>query len=339
MPATPAPLAQVSQLQGRINRRRLEIALCVLLRRTNSADSAILCRINRLCPLLCCACYSAAFSSGCFLYDLPDPAHYSGGPLESICPAATQPLPQSPIFLRRCFCQAPLQTALLASPSTLPLLCPLSFGLNPVLQQARGWGPVAWAYCMPTRQEKRRARQNRRLDSEERQAASIAPPDAEPQDVTVETQVAPPPPVTSLVEEAAQAICEALSRALLCRRTCDQSQQFGLSASDLWLLTYVRWPGRPPPTTYLRTSRSKREMLHHLEPSAPVSTSTTERSRSPRLAPTPKRRLGASPVAPLAEPSASSGPSGGVPDELAESIEITAGYLILRSRGLGLTRL
>ena len=124
---------------------------------------------------------------------------------------------------------------------------------------------------------------------------------------------------------------------------CDQSQ-LALSAPDLRLLTYVRWPGRPPPTTvylraYLAALRARpdkplktRDAPPAVEPSAPVSTSTTERSRSPRLAPTPKRRLGASPVAPLAEPSASSGPSGGVPDELAESIEITAGDLILRSR-------
>ena len=57
----------------------------------------------------------------------------------------------------------PLTSALSAPPFILPPPCPLSSGLNSVLQQACGWRPVAWAYYMPTRQEKRRARQNQGL--------------------------------------------------------------------------------------------------------------------------------------------------------------------------------
>ena len=80
--------------------------------------------------------------------------------MASTRPTAARPLAQPLNPPGCCSCQAPLWQLdmFIAFPLTLQLLCPLPLGLNSVLHEPRGWGPAAWAYCMPTRQEKRRQR-------------------------------------------------------------------------------------------------------------------------------------------------------------------------------------
>ena len=94
------------------------------------------------------------------------------------------------------------------------------------------------------------------------------------------------------VEDAAKAIREALLADA--HLLCYEPSQHDLTVPDLRRLTYVKWPGKPPPTTvYLKAYLTalgarpdklpqKRDAPPAEVPSAPVSASATDRSRSPR---------------------------------------------------------
>ena len=250
---------------------------------SEDTDHTVSCRVYSQNCLSCRDCCSIA--SPCNLHP-PGPrvsvACNSGGQdvlgRLTVARPLAQPLPP----LCRYPCAAPLwqlllQTCSLAVPFSQQPFGPPPLGLNSVLQQPRGWGPDAWADRMPTRQEKRRARQNQRLRPVDRHAARAPSP------ATVHEGSPVKAPGTSTSAQPVEDVAQAIREALLADTPVPaqlgyEPSQHPLTVPDLRLLTYVKWPGRPPPTTvYLKALRARPDKpLKDPDVAAAVEHSTSE---------------------------------------------------------------